>query len=280
LSVSEVRRIRITLQGITSPCLEAGFGHEGVVFVHGNPGAGEDWRSLVAAAGELMFAVAPDMPGFGTADKPENFDYTIEGYARHLAAVINHLQLDRVHLVLHDFGGPWGLRYAATHPEKIASITLINTGVLEGYRWHVMARLWQIPFLGEWLMAATSRVGFRLMLRRGNPRGLPAEFIDRMFEDFDAGTRRAVLKLYRASANVDGFWAEVRNALLPRNLPALVIWGRRDVYLPITMAWRQRETFPNADIVVLSDSGHFPYADNPDAVEPLLIGFLREQMSD
>jgi pimeloyl-ACP methyl ester carboxylesterase len=46
------------------------------------------------------------------------------------------------------------------------------------------------------------------------------------------------------------------------------------------MAWRQRETFPGADIVVLSDSGHFPYADNPNAVEQLLIGFLREQISD
>ena len=276
--MSEVRRALVTLKGVTSPCLEAGVGPEGVVFVHGNPGAAADWRALVGAAGEFMAAVAPDMPGFGEADKPADFNYTIEGYAQHLHALIEHLKLQRVHLVLHDFGGPWGLTYAATHPEKVASITLINTGVLKGYRWHIMGRLWRLPWLGELVMAATSSFGFTQMLKRGNPRGLPAEAIARMYRDFDAGTRRAVLRLYRASSDVDGYSDFVRKALLPLDLPALVLWGRHDVYIPSVYAWRQRETFPSAEVLMLPDSGHFPHLDDPRAVHAPLMSFLLEQM--
>lgn len=276
--MSEVRRALVTLKGVTSPCLEAGVGSEAVIFVHGNPGAAEDWRGLVAATGEFMAAIAPDMPGFGGADKPAGFNYTIEGYAQHLHALVEHLKLRRVHLVLHDFGGPWGLTYAAQHPDKIASVTLINTGVLKGYRWHVMGRLWRLPLLGEFVMATTSRLGFGLVLKRGNPRGLPAEAIDRMYRDFDADTRRAVLRLYRASSDVDGYSDGVRAALLPRNLPALVLWGRHDVYIPSVYAWRQRETFPDAEVLMLPDSGHFPHLDDPRAVEAPLLGFLLEHM--
>lgn len=276
--MSEVRRALVTLKGVTSPCLEAGMGQEAVLFVHGNPGAAEDWRGLVAAAGEFMAAVAPDMPGFGGADKPANFNYTIEGYAQHLHALVEHLKLQRVHLVLHDFGGPWGLTYAAQHPERIASVTLINTGVLRGYRWHFMGQLWRLPWIGEFVMATTSRFGFGLVLKRGNPQGLPTEAIDRMYRDFDAGTRRAVLRLYRASSDVDGYSNRVRDALLPRDLPALVLWGRHDVYIPSVYAWRQRETFPSAEVLMLPDSGHFPHLDDPRAVEGPLMGFLLEHM--
>lgn len=276
--MSEVRRALVTLKGVTSPCLEAGMGQEGVLFVHGNPGAAEDWRGLVAAAGEFMAAVAPDMPGFGSADKPDHFNYTIEGYAQHLHALVEHLKLQRVHLVLHDFGGPWGLTYAAQHPERIASVTLINTGVLRGYRWHFMGQLWRLPWIGEFVMATTSRFGFGLVLKRGNPQGLPTEAIDRMYRDFDAGTRRAVLRLYRASSDVDGYSNRVRDALLPRDLPALVLWGRHDVYIPSVYAWRQRETFPSAEVLMLPDSGHFPHLDDPRAVEGPLMGFLLEHM--
>ncbi len=51
--------------------------------------------------------IAPDMPGYGKADRPESFDYTVEGYARHLTGILEQLGVKRAHLVLHDFGGPW-----------------------------------------------------------------------------------------------------------------------------------------------------------------------------
>jgi pimeloyl-ACP methyl ester carboxylesterase len=142
-----------------------------------------------------------------------------------------------------------------------------------------MARLWRTPRLGELIMAITTRFGFRLLLGLGNPRGLPPEFVERMYRDFDAGTRRAVLKLYRATSDIEGYSQQVSAALRPLNLPALVIWGRADIYLPATLAQRQCETFARAQVVMLDDSGHFPYADNPTAVAALLMPFLQQQVA-
>ena len=104
-------------------------------------------------------------------------------------------------MVLHYFGGPWGLAWALANPAALASLTLINTGVLPGYSWHYLARIWRMPVLGEIFMASTTRAGFHLLLKHGNPRGLPKPFIDSMYDHFDSGTKRAVLRLYRASNN-------------------------------------------------------------------------------
>ncbi len=267
----------LNVGGIRTPLLDAGAGSEAAVFVHGNPGSGEDWRALVAGAAEFMRAVAPTMPGFGRADKPAGFDYTVDGYARHLDGVIDALGIARVHLVVHDFGGPWGLSWAARHPSRVASVTLINIGVLRGYRWHFMARLWRTPLLGELVQATTTRAGFRALLKIGNPRGLPPAFVDRMYEDYDAGTKRAILKLYRATSDLDAHSRRLHEALRPLDLPALVIWGLADPYLPGRYARAQIATFPRARIVELPDSGHFPYADNPAAVADAVLPFLRER---
>lgn len=272
-------RHQVVINGVRTPVLEAGphESAEAVVFVHGNPGAGEDWAELVAAVGSFTRALAPDMPGFGRADKPNDFPYTVPGHAAHLGALIETMGLRRVHLVLHDFGGPWGLFWAAQRPEMLASVTLFNTGVLPDYRWHYMARLWRTPGIGELVQAMTTRASARLLLKHGNPRGLPRKFIDRMYDDYDAATRRAVLRLYRATPRPGGLVREWSSILRPLNLPALVIWGAADPYIGVKYAQRQREAFPSAKIVVLPDSGHWPYADNPIVVRDELVPFLERQ---
>src|SRR5205807_9611194 len=69
----------------------------------------------------------------------------------HFAGALATLHIRRAHLVLHDFGGPWGLAWAATHPNESATATLIKTGVLRGYRWHYLARIWRTPLLGAFV---------------------------------------------------------------------------------------------------------------------------------
>src|SRR5215213_1026985 len=129
---------------------------EAAVFVHGNPGPMDDWEELIPAVAPFARAVAMDMPGYGRADHPRRFDYTIDGYARYLGRLLDQLAVERAHLVLHDFGGPWGLRWAVDHPGRIASLTLINSGVLDGYRWQSFARIWQTPVLGELAQLTTT----------------------------------------------------------------------------------------------------------------------------
>lgn len=270
----------VSVNGVSTPVLEgappqlAG-SEEAVVFVHGNPGSGRDWADLAAAVAPFARVVAPDMPGFGRAAKPRDFNYTVEGYAVHLSALLHQLGIRRVHLVLHDFGGPWGIVWGTLEPYHLASITLCNTGLLPGYRWHLMARLWRTPLLGELLMGMQTRAAFGLGLRAGNPRGLPRELVDRMYDEMDAGTKYAIRRLYRATDDPGGAMNTVASSLLrPLNLPALVVWGGSDPYIPVRYAEVQRETFPRARVVVLPDSGHWPFADDPQAVAAEVVPFL------
>lgn len=276
---AELRESQVSVEGVRSPVLEGGPANaeEAVVFVHGNPGSARDWVRLAAAVAELGRVVAPTMPGFGRADKPDDFDYTVDGYARHLDGLLDALAVRRAHLVLHDFGGAWGLAWAAAHPDAFASLVLINIGVPIDYRWHYLARIWRTPLLGELFMATATRAGFHLSLKHGNPRGLPREFVDRMYEDFDRATRRAVLRLYRATEPAEGA-ERLATRLRPLRRPTLVVWGVHDPYVPVSLAERQREVFPDAEIVLLEGSGHWPFADDPEAVEAAVVPFLRRQL--
>jgi len=266
----------LNVGGVRTPLREAGPAatSEAVVFVHGNPGSGADWEPLLAAVGERRRAVAWDAPGFGGARAPAGFRQTVDAHAAFIGRALDALAIDRAHLVVHDFGGPWGLRWAAEHPDRFASAVLLGTGVLPGYRWHALARVWRTPLLGELFMATTTRAGFRLLLRRGQHRPLPRAFVDRMYDDFDDHTRRAVLELYRSVPDVAAAGERMAAALRPLDRPALVLWGRRDPYLPAALAERQRDAFPHADVHVLERSGHWPFIDDHDTVAAATDAFL------
>lgn len=280
--MAAVRSGSVVVAGLRSPLLTSGdeTATTAAVMVHGNPGSSHDWREVLAAVGEHTRALAMDMPGFGQADKPRDFDHTVEGYAAHLEAARIELGVQRVHLVLHDFGGPWGLAWAAGHPELVASVTLVNTGVLQAYRWHWLARLWQTPRMGEAFMAQDPpRWLFRALLdhgyaRRSSPPRLPRAFLDHMGHDFDADTRHAVLRLYRASEHLTDRAPELVAALRRIDCPALVLWGARDHYIGAEQALRQRAAFPRAEVVVLPGSGHWPMVDDPDVCAGLVSDFL------
>ena len=171
----------VVVNGVRGPVLLGGLAtfEEAVVFVHGNPDAGADWKPLMESVVEFAPVVAPDMPGFGGTDKRPDQDYTLAGYAAHLGGVIEQLGIERVHLVAHDFGGPFALTWAAANADRVASVTLINTGVLLDYRWHRMARLWRIPIVGELVQKASTRSSARWLVRHDNP-GLPDEWVDRI----------------------------------------------------------------------------------------------------
>jgi flavin-dependent dehydrogenase/pimeloyl-ACP methyl ester carboxylesterase len=272
-----VTSARMQIDGLTVPVSSVGppGGAEAVVFVHGNPGSRRDWDDLLSRVAPFARAIALDMPGFGHAAKPAGFDYTVEGYGAFLASALRELGVERAHLVLHDFGGLWGLQWAALNGERLASAVLVNTGALIGYRWHYLAKIWRTPLAGEAFQATTTRGGLRMALRHGNPRGLPRPFVDRMFDDADAGTKRAVLRLYRATPRPAAVGRRHADALAPLDRPALVVWGAHDPYLPVALAERQKEAFPSAEVALIPGSGHWPLADDPDAVGRLVEPFLR-----
>ena len=273
----------VQVEGVHSPVLVGGpqEAEAAVVFVHGNAGSGQDWRALMESVSSFARCVAPDMPGYGGADKPQDFDYTVEGFGRYLGGVLDHLTVRHAHLVLHDLGGPWGLNWAAGHSTAVASLALLGIGALPGYRWHPFARMFRTPVLGEILLALTRRRDVARTLRRGSRGSLPDAYVEAMARSFrDPGTRRAVLRFYRATPDLGAVTVRDAAALREVNPPTLVIWGGGDPYVPARFAQVQRQYFPRAEIAVLPTSGHWPFVDDPDGVANALVPFLRVQLSE
>ncbi len=274
---------RFSAAGVDSRLLQAGPLHssEAAVFLHGNPGSADDWVELVGALGASgLRALAFDLPDFGESPAPQGFEHSVPGYASFLGIALESLGIDRVHLVGHDFGGPIGLAWAVDHPECLVSATLIDIGLLPGYRWHRFAQIWRTPVLGEIFQAIATRGGFRFLINRGEPRGLPRPFVEGMYDHYDRRTRRAVLELYRATDDLGAAGAEFAASMAPCDIPALIIWGEHDAYLPSRYAARQREAFPAAEVHVLPASGHWPFADSPETVRELLVSFLGRVRAD
>jgi pimeloyl-ACP methyl ester carboxylesterase len=277
--MSEVLEREIVVDGLRTVLAESGpaDAEEAVVFVHGNPGSALDWHDLMGRTGEFARSLAMDMPGFGRADKPRDFAVPVEGYAKFLATALDDLGVRRAHLVLHDFGGPWGLGWAGLNQDAFASVVLMNTGILIGFEMHSTGKLWARPVVGELIMAVTSRGAFTKGLSKGEGRPLPPAYIDQMYDHYDRATRRTVLRLYRNRPNDDVLRAASQ---LFRGLdrPALVLWGGKDPFVPLRHAEQQRESFPRAEVVVLEESGHWPFADDPEGTANAVVPFVRDQV--
>ena len=271
---------RMTVEGIRTSVLIGGNGESGepVVFVHGNPDAGSDWMPLMTRVAGFATVVAPDLPGFGGADERRDRDYTVYSYARFLDGVIRQLGLRRVHLVAHDFGGPFAAAWAADHPGNVASVTFLNTGVLLGYRWHRMARIWRTPILGELSMRTLDRRLAARELARVNP-GLSARWADTIAGHLvPPKTRRAVLRLYRSTRAGDSDQLAAR--LREHDHDALVVFGDADAYIPAEQARRQVEVFPRAEIHLLPGVGHWCWLEATDDVADLVVPFLRQRVGN
>jgi pimeloyl-ACP methyl ester carboxylesterase len=132
--------------------------------------------------------------------------------------------------------------------------------------------------LGELLLWSATPSGVALLLRWGNPRGLPHEYTDGIVRQCRvAGTRRAVLRYYRATPDLGSVTERASRALRAANPPTLVIWGAHDPYVPVRYADVQTRFFPSAEVVILPESGHWPFIDDRAGVAGQLIPFLRAQ---
>jgi len=233
------------------------------LYLHGVPTSSDDWVPFLERTG----GVAPDLPGFGRSGKPGYLTYTMEEYDRFLERFLDDRGLDRVSLVVHDWGAV-GLLTAQRMPERIARIVIINAvPLLPGYRWHRTARIWRTPVLGEFSMGMTFRFTLRQLTRESNatPGPLPEQWIDSTMAHFDQGTQRAILRLYRSSPPEKLAAAGARLGEL--DVPALVVWGVRDPYIPAHFGADFAAALPRADLAEYADAGHWGWLDRPDMID-------------
>ncbi len=274
-----VTQERLTVDGVSTRVLQSGpaTAAEAVVFVHGNPDSARDFDALLARTGRFGRAVAFDMPGYGHADDGPGLDYSTTGAARFIARALESLGIARVHLVMHDFGGTWGLQWATTHLTALRSATLLDGGVLVGFLGHPTALTFSTPVAGEAFMAVTDRAGFKALIGLQNP--LPERFLDRLYDDYDRATRCAILHYYRSVEDPDALGRRQAAILRPADVPALVIWGARDPYVPARVAEQQRLAFPRARIEILDGIGHWPQVEAVQQTERLVSDFLADRVA-
>jgi pimeloyl-ACP methyl ester carboxylesterase len=223
-----------------------------ILYLHGVPAAGWQWEPFLARTG----GVAPDLPGHGRSGKPGDFDYTIAGYDRFLEAFLDEIGLERVTLVMHDWGSV-GLAFAQRLPERVDRLVLSScVPFVPGYRWHRVARAWRTPLLGELAMGFTSRRAFRATL--------PAEIADRAYDEFDHGTQRAVLKLYRASP--PEVLARAGEGLGELRCPALIEWPTRDPYIGAEFGQLMADALGGETHLEQVDAGHYPWLERPELI--------------
>jgi len=239
------------------------------VFVHGNPTHSEDWAPIL---GRMRGpAVALDLPGFGRSQRPEpdQFDYGFHVQARFFERFLTRIGVEEYSLVAHDWGG-LALIAAQREPERVRRLVLTNcVPLLPGYRWHRLARVWRTRGLGELSNRLWTRRLLALGLReaRGDWSRFPPEFVDLIWDHLDAGTFRAILRLYRSAPEEE--LARAGASLGRLRAPALVLWSGRDRYLPARFGRAYAEALPNAELVELPTAGHWSWRDRPELVESI-----------
>ena len=248
-----------------------------VVLFHGEPTWSYLWRKVIPpllAAGHRC--IAPDLPGFGRSDKPE--DVAWYSYDRHVAAMaflLEELDVRGATFVVHDWGGPIGLRLAVEHPERCARMVVLDTGLFTGRQ----------PMSDAWtafrdFVARTEDLPVSLLVRRGcatDPGDAVAAAYDAPFPTpaSKAGARAFPLML-PTDPSMPGAAAGRRtlDALRDDPRPKLVLWGDRDPIIPLRTGERFAAAIGAGAPEPVANAGHFLQEDAGAAIGTRIADWL------
>jgi pimeloyl-ACP methyl ester carboxylesterase len=270
-----------------------------VVLIHGFGSSLHSWRKVAPALAAAGFRVlALDLPGFGYSARPTAAAaYTTEAQAALVAEVLDLLaaelewDLERgpgagagarldggpgsgaVDLVGHSFGGGVALSLAASRPERVRSLVLVDSTLPT----HSRARRADLPFYRPLVYLLIRTVGLR--------RAFVRAALERSFHD-DSLVTRELVDAYRSRLLLRGPAGAYRSltAPIPRvrlavdlaaiARPALVVWGEEDALIPARAGRRAAERLPDARFVALPACGHIPMEECPEAFLEAALAFL------
>ena len=235
-----------------------------VLYLHSAPTSSDDWLPFLERSGGL----APDLLGFGRSGKGGNLVYTLPAYARFLESVLRAAGVERVTVVGHGWGAAIGLAFAQRHPEQIERLVILDAvPLLDDFRWPKLIRGLQRPAVGELAMGSVNRRLLARALRAGtvNPEAWTDERVELVWEQFDQGTQRAILRLHR-SVDAAGL-AAAGDQLGALRRPALVVWGEQDPWLAPSLGQAYTRRLPQAELELVTGAGHWPWLDQPWVIE-------------
>lgn len=236
---------------------------EAVLMVHGNPTWSFFYRNVVQALAGRLRCIVPDHLGCGISDKPQDYDYTLGNHILNLTSLIDSLGLKKVHLIVHDWGGPIGLGTCLPRPERLGKVVILNTAAFADtvIPWRI--RFCRIPVLGE------------LAVRGGNGFAWPATWMavtktlpnivrDGFLFPYNSwanriATHRFVVDIPRGiGAPNDRALAAIETALPTlRSKDVKILWGGKDFCFNDHYFQRWQRVVPNADALYLPEAGHY-----------------------
>lgn len=260
--------------GVQSFVREEGDG-DPVVCLHGVPASSFLYRKMIGELADRgLRGVAFDLPGLGLAERPNDYDYSWTGLGRFSHAAVDALGLERFHLVVHDVGGPVGFELAAAVPERIRSLTVLDTIIeVDHFRRPWVMEPFAIRGLGEaWLASMAGPVFVGLMWAQGVkdrtiPRAELAAYVDLLKRE-DGG--RAFLRIMRSFERTPEKRALYEGVVREMRYPVQVIWGADDPALTLRRHGEEARRATGLERIHTVPAKHFLQEDQAPAIAELV----------
>lgn len=256
---------------------------EAVLMLHGNPTWSFYYRELVKSLAPVRRCIVPDHIGMGLSEKPADYAYTLATRIDDIAALVTQLGLQRVHLVVHDWGGAIGFGFAARHPELIGRIVILNTAAFVSLRIPWRIALCKAPVLGPLLVRGLNGFAGPATWMAMHRRALSADEKAGLLWPYSSWENRVAVSAFVRDIPLDAShpsWAALqateKGIAQFRDRPALVMWGGRDFCFNEHFLARWRELLPGATVHRIADAGHYVLEDAREDVVPRVTRFLTE----
>lgn len=274
LQVGPLRVFSRTAGGDDAPVL---------AILHGFPTSSFDYHLVLPKLADSFRVVLHDHPGFGLSDKPTDYSYSLLEQADVAIAVWRQLGVERMHLLAHDYGTSVATELLARRerdllPIDLESVTLCNGSVhIELAQLTLLQRLLTRPALGPVVARLINRPLFINRIRDilGKPESVPNEELELAWETLLRNDGRArVPQISGYLAERRRFWHRWIGALTRLDVPAHILWARRDPIAVPAIAERLAAEIPQATLTWLDELGHYPMLEDADAWADAVCQFL------
>ncbi|MCL2491322.1 MAG: alpha/beta fold hydrolase [Coriobacteriia bacterium] len=250
-----------------------------VVMLHGNPTWSYYYRDLARQLAKTHRVIVPDHIGMGLSDKPQGIAYDLTFHIENLTRLIDHLQLEDITLIVHDWGGPIGFGYAVTHPSNVAKIVIMNSAAFFDENVPLRIRMCR-SVLGD-LLVRQYNLFAKGAASMATVKALPAEVKEGYLLPYGTYEDRVGIRSFLADIPLEGYHPTrqvldtIESKLPEITADILLVWGARDFCFTEHFLDRWLEFFEDAQVKVFEQAGHYVLEDAFDEALAEIEEFIR-----